>query len=424
MSWTIVRKMVLGISCVSAVTYGTSAFFIFVLKPYLAPSMPDGIYISGVLALGVFWTGFLGWLAARALANPLRKLTEALNTAAQGDLRIEIPAYSSKDEIGMLTESVGTMLHNLRETIRDVSESVAMSSRQASSLSTATQHAARGAETIRNVTEQISIGAERQSESTRSTLISVEQVVQSANSVEQHAGQAKLSAERLRNAARETGAAIQALVTGLSQMIESTRGSIQDMNRLQEEAAEIGNISLLVQQISSQTQLLALNATIEAAHAGEHGQAFGVVAAEVRKLSEQTSEAAAHIDELIGRMQRGVVDAVTRIELDAAAAEAEAVRGEQATEALKDMERAVGESAAAVGIIYEGTQAQAADVEAALGETKLVAEAAVRIGEGARQAADAVKEQFAVMEEIAASTEELKVYGERLQGKMGKFILE
>jgi methyl-accepting chemotaxis protein len=423
MRWTIVRKLVLGITCVSMVTYGTSAFFIFVLKPYLAPQMPDLWYVIGVLALGVFWTGFLGWLAALQLVRPLRRLTKVMNVAAGGDLRVEIPDYRSNDEIGELTVSFRTMVGSLRDTIKDVAYSVKLTSNQADALNEAIQQAAAGTETIREVTDSISHGASRQAASTVVALKSVEHVASSASSVQECAATAMNTADRLRETTEESMQAIRALIGGLTEIVSSNREAIGEINQLKQLADEVGNISSMVQEIAGQTQLLALNATIEAAHAGDQGLGFGVVAAEVRKLSEQTSEAAGHIEQLIRSMQQGVREVVRRIEADAALAETEVVRGEQASGALKVIGEAVRESAAAVGVIVEGAVAQASDVKEALNETQDIAVAAARIGDGAKQAADAVESQLSIMQEIAASAEELRSYGEKLQAKIGKFII-
>lgn len=93
---------------------------------------------------------------------------------------------------------------------------------------------------------------------------------------------------------------------GVNQMItvrENFASVIEAMNRLSVKSKEIKIIIEMITRIAKQTNLLSLNATIEAARAGEHGRGFLVVANEVKKLAEQSSNSAKDIANLINSIQ-------------------------------------------------------------------------------------------------------------------------
>src|SRR5207244_13491360 len=86
------------------------------------------------------------------------------------------------------------------------------------------------------------------------------------------------------------------------------------MTELGHAATRIGEVVGLIQAIAGQTNLLALNATIEAARAGDSGQGFAVVAAEVKSLAGQTAKATEEIADQIGSIQSAAADALQAIE--------------------------------------------------------------------------------------------------------------
>ncbi len=115
------------------------------------------------------------------------------------------------------------------------------------------------------------------------------------------------------NTSREAEQGQQAVEQAIDKMQQIGQGSEaveKAISELANGSNEINEIVELISTIAGQTDLLALNAAIEAARAGEHGRGFAVVAEEVRKLAEESNQAARQIGALIQRNQANMEQAV------------------------------------------------------------------------------------------------------------------
>jgi len=132
--------------------------------------------------------------------------------------------------------------------------------------------------------------------------------------------------------------------TNAEQGSQALAKSIEAIGLIQKSSSAIAEIVQVIGDIAGQTNLLAFNASIEAARAGEHGVGFSVVAGEVRKLAERSSEAASDIAKLI-----------------AESAERVALGSEVSAKAQDSFERIVGSVARtteAIGQIALATRSQ------------------------------------------------------------------
>jgi len=113
------------------------------------------------------------------------------------------------------------------------------------------------------------------------------------------------------NTGTENMASVMQEIAASAGEINITEGHLADqIQAIKKNTESIGNALGFTRDVASQTKMLGLNAAIEAARAGEHGRGFGVVAEEIRKLSDETKKAADNIGSLIIEIESMVETAV------------------------------------------------------------------------------------------------------------------
>ncbi|WP_443652035.1 methyl-accepting chemotaxis protein [Clostridium estertheticum] len=100
---------------------------------------------------------------------------------------------------------------------------------------------------------------------------------------------------------------------------------------------EINEVSSFIKEIADETKMLGLNAAIEAARAGDAGRGFGVVAQEIRKLSEQSKSTVPKIKKLTDSIKLKVNEASERSESSLASSQEQAAASEEITASVEEL---------------------------------------------------------------------------------------
>ena len=363
----------------------------------------------------------LGWLIARMIANPLAAMVERIQEVANGNLAIKQVEVTSQDEVGKLGIALNLMITNLRNLIRQVSgsaEQVAASSEQ---LTASAQQSAEAANNVAQAIQQVASGSEKQVGAVNETSAIVEEISATMEEVAATAGEMATLSNQTAQAAVEGKKSIDTAVTQMDAVSKGSKQAQSAAEELKLSSAQIGEIVGLISTIAGQTNLLALNAAIEAARAGEQGRGFSVVAEEVRKLAEQSEQAAHQIKGLVEKNHssiNGVVGAIDIAIRDITqGVELVHVAGNNFA-AINEQIRRVTEQ---VGIIAKAVNEAAVGSQRIVTSIKEVETLSRDAAAESQNVSAATEEQSASMQEIAASSQALAKLAEDLQMAVAKF---
>lgn len=253
---------------------------------------------------------FVGTVIAMDMGRALKKMRHVLTKASKGDLTVAI-SMRRKDEFGVLAQTISDTLSKMRtllENASHVNEGVSASAEEVFSLGTVLLGET---EEIMGSLEEIQVGITKQAEDTQDCLSSMELLSNKVNSVYDNVHEIKKIANGTKEVAGNGLVMIDNLNSTVKETVSATQNVIENIEHLDNETRAISSIVHTINEIAQQTNLLSLNASIEAARAGEAGRGFTVVATEVRKLADQSIEAADKIQDIINQVITKTEETVT-----------------------------------------------------------------------------------------------------------------
>ena len=372
------------------------------------------ILIIALLTVGI------GYYFYRLIGGFLSQFLDVSQRVYRGDMTVNLD-YDTQDEFGKIANSYNDTLGKIRSITAEIQKIANELTHSAETMSTGVNESAQVVNSIAVSINDIAELSMSQNKNVDTASSALDNIVNSVNDVADLAKQTADKANDVGTTVNQGIEGINVIVQHMNRIETMVRTSADQVDTLGHRSEEIGQIVETIVNISGQTNLLALNAAIEAARAGEHGRGFAVVAEEIRKLAENSQDAAQHIAELIGTIQEETKKAVEAMHNGN-----KGVR--QGTDVVKD---AMGEFSQVTGMVDSMVEqmAQVADhIRQVSAESNNVVEATSqvtndsnKIASETQQVSAASEEQSATMHELANENTKLADMAKRLQEQLNVF---
>lgn len=351
-----------------------------------------------LLLLGVGYA--VDHLVNQRVRRPATRLAALAEEIAGGNLTVDVGTVESTDEIERLARALASTVKDLRRLARALTRSADDTSTMSTEITASSEQMSSSAAQIAQTASELSAESGTMALSVQELSASAAQLAPLAERMNTGAHEGTARNARLREIALENRRLMDDSTAALATLAADVDATAASARQLVEASQEIRTFVNLVQSLARNSKLLALNAAMEAARAGDQGEGFSVVAAEVRRLSAMSSQAAERTQEVVAGVLAGVEASSQNIERMAATARVVRRATEQGSASFTQLEQSVAELEAWTSTI-EST---------ATGANTLVGEINQRlavVARGTEAFAAAMQQVAAASEQQSASTQEI-----------------
>lgn len=363
------------------------------------------IYLFGTCAIAAFVllirsvrrnAQYQDWVSRNEIQKTQKAivmLLDDMKRIADGDLTVRTDI--TDNTTGAIADAINCTieeLHTLVEQVNQASALVVKASNQA-----------------QQVSSGLLTAAQHQTGKIEQTTIAVLGMTESISEISDMATESARVAKQSLAAAEKGATAVRETISGMNDIRTYIQDTSKRIKRLGESSQEIGEIVALISDITEQTNVLALNAALQATAAGEAGHGFTVIAQEVQRLAERSTEASKQIGELIVTIQGDTQDAIAAMERSTLGVAKGAKRSDAAGRALEEIEQVSKQLAQLVSNIFDVTATQTRAAHKVVANMEEILHITRQNTEGTLKTTGSIKQISGFASELKASVSNFKV---------------
>ncbi len=368
--------------------------------------------------LGLLVVSAVGLFMARDMTASLRRVVDAANQIAVGDLAVQALPTSRNDEIGILAQAFDRNVQALRE-MAGVAERIAAGdlvvavnarserdvlghalAKMVKRLSSLVGEVQRSGQEVNTSVNEIAGTAKQQQTTATEIAATTTQIGATSKEISATSKELVKTMNEVSLVAEQSAVLAGSGQAGVTRMEETMRhvmdaaGSINaKLAVLNEKAGSINQVVTTITKVADQTNLLSLNAAIEAEKAGEYGRGFAVVATEIRRLADQTAVATYDIEQMVKEMQSAVSAGVMGMDKFSEEVRRGVEEVRQMSGQLNQIIQQVQALTPRFETVNEGMQAQATGAQQ-------ISEALAQLSEAAQQTVESLRQSNHAIEQL------------------------